>query len=132
MLIPLRELGQYWLHFCCLKVAPSCIRTDWFNMCSLPLKCVKAVGNVVKLPQPMCTDFSSETCVMMTLSPVSHTVAHFVVFTVLCLVESLNFSLFYRAGNTCHIKSIFFLSICVLLVKKKLANKLLQTHQDHV
>lgn len=58
MLIPIRELGQYWLHaFCCLKW-PSGVLELTGSICALsPLKCVKAVGNVVKLPQLMCSDF---------------------------------------------------------------------------
>lgn len=58
----------------------------------------------------------------MTLSPVDHgdAVVGFVGFTALCIVEWLNFSLFYRVGNTCHSMSRFFLSLCELLVKKVL------------
>lgn len=65
----------------------------------------------------------------MTLSPVSHcdAVVHTVDFTALCTVERLNLSLFYSAGNTCHIK----LSICELLLGT-LANRALQTQRKCV
>lgn len=46
--------------FLVLKVALWCIRTNWFNMCSPGLMCVKAVGKVVKLPRLMCNDFPTK------------------------------------------------------------------------
>lgn len=65
----------------------------------------------------------------MTFSPVSQsdTVAHMEVFTALSIVEQLYFSHFHSAGNTCHIKSIFFainlwavgLKVCQKKVFKK-------------
>lgn len=94
--------------FLLLKVALWCIRTNWFNMCSLPSEVRQSCRKHCKASTANVQWFSNEMWVTMTLSPVSHRDAHTVVFTVVCIVERLNFSHFYSAGNTCHIKSIFF------------------------